>query len=351
MSLCVNIQKKLGSFTLQMAFETDQGALALLGASGCGKSVTLKCIAGILRPDEGKIILNNKTLFDSAAGINLPPQKRHVGYLFQQYALFPNMSVEQNIAAGVRKEAAGSRRDIVREKIRMMQLTGLEKRRPHQLSGGQQQRVALARILVNEPDLLLLDEPFTALDSHLKWQLELEVSALLRDFGRTTIIVTHDRDEAYRLCDSIAVLSSGQLDALGEKWDIFKSPQTYAACQLTGCKNLSPIKREGGALIADHWALPLDINGPLPEDAAFVGIRAHHLQPCADLCGENAFEYEITDLYESPFSYILMVRSKKAPGARSLRWELGKEDYATIRDLPPYVRLPQEKLMLLRKSK
>ena len=172
MRLSVDIHKDFGPFRLDAAFTTDSGAVTgLLGASGCGKSVTLRCIAGIETPDEGHIELDGEVLFDSAAHINLSPQRRRVGYLFQNYALFPNMTVEQNIAAGVRDKAG--RKETAERLIHAFYLEGNEHKYPRQLSGGQQQRVALARILANEPRALLLDEPFSALDSYLKWQVEL----------------------------------------------------------------------------------------------------------------------------------------------------------------------------------
>ena len=199
MRLSVDIHKDFGPFRLDAAFETDSGAVTgLLGASGCGKSVTLRCIAGIETPDEGHIELDGEVLFDSAARINLSPQKRRVGYLFQNYALFPNMTVEQNIAAGVRDRAG--RKETAARLMRAFYLEGHEHKYPRQLSGGQQQRVALARILANKPRALLLDEPFSALDSYLKWQVELELLDLLGRFEGPVLFVTHSRDEVRRLC-------------------------------------------------------------------------------------------------------------------------------------------------------
>ena len=163
MSLSVDIEKKLGAFHLRSQFEAPDETMALLGASGCGKSMTLKCIAGIVTPDRGRIVLGGRVLFDSEKKINLPPQQRRVGYLFQQYALFPNMSVEQNILCGIRSGDKAEKRRVLAEKIRMFRLEGLEKKHPAQLSGGQQQRVALARILCSEPEAILLDEPFSAI--------------------------------------------------------------------------------------------------------------------------------------------------------------------------------------------
>lgn len=192
MSLQVDIKKRLGSFTLESAFETEGGVLGLLGASGCGKSMTLKCIAGIEKPDEGRIVLDGRVLYDSAAHVNLPPQKRQVGYLFQNYALFPNMTVRQNILAGLHREKDRQKREKeMREAVHFFQLDGLEDRRPNQLSGGQQQRVAIARALANNPTILLADEPTGALDRATGRQV-MSLFHDLNDEGRTIIMITHD---------------------------------------------------------------------------------------------------------------------------------------------------------------
>ena len=197
MSLLVNIEKRLGDFVLRTAFETDGGITGLLGASGCGKSMTLKCIAGIETPDRGRIVLDGVALFDAERRINLPPQRRQVGYLFQHYALFPNMTVRGNILCGLHGERDKQKRErALREVIGLLSLQGLENHRPSQLSGGQAQRTALARILVGSPRLLMLDEPFSALDSHLRDQLQWQLKKLLADFGRDVLLVTHSRDEA-----------------------------------------------------------------------------------------------------------------------------------------------------------
>ena len=205
MSLSVDIRKRLDGFTLGVRFETDAPVTGLLGASGCGKSMTLRCIAGVERPDEGTIVLDGETLFDAARGIDLPPQKRRVGYLFQHYALFPHMTVAKNILCGPArgKEQGGEAAPPARN-ARPAAARGLENRLPAQLSGGQAQRAALARMLVSRPRLLLLDEPFAALDSHLRDQLQPQFAALLREYGRQAVLVTHSRVEAYRLCSACA---------------------------------------------------------------------------------------------------------------------------------------------------
>lgn len=207
MSLSVDIEKKIGAFHLRCAFEAENETMALLGASGCGKSMTLRCIAGILRPDRGKIVLNGRTLFDSEKHIDLPPQERRVGYLFQQYALFPHMTVEKNILAGTREGARTERRDAVQKIMRTLGLEELAKRLPGQLSGGQQQRAALARILVGKPELLLLDEPFSALDYQTRLAVSGDISQIIRREHKTALLVTHDISEAISLSDRIVVLS------------------------------------------------------------------------------------------------------------------------------------------------
>ncbi|MBR2779062.1 MAG: ATP-binding cassette domain-containing protein [Firmicutes bacterium] len=237
MSLDMNIKKDFGGFVLDLELHAENEVLALLGASGCGKSMTLKCISGIVTPDEGYIKVNDRILFDSAKNINLSPQERHVGMLFQNYALFPSMTVEQNLMTGMatRKNLGKEqKKQIVREMIDKFYLTGLEKHKPSQLSGGQQQRVALARIMVSKPEILMLDEPFSALDSFLRWELERELMKVLEDFEGTSIIVSHNRDEVYRISDNIAVIADGHKDCYGSKEELFRNPPTYQSALLTG---------------------------------------------------------------------------------------------------------------------
>ena len=247
MSLYVDIEKRLGAFRLQSKFEVADETLALLGASGCGKSMTLKCIAGIVPPDRGRIVLNGRVLFDSEKKIDLTPQQRRVGYLFQQYALFPNMTVEQNILCGIRAGSRSEKRSLAAEKLRMFRLEGLEKKYPAQLSGGQQQRVALARILCSEPQAILLDEPFSALDSYLKWNLELELSDLLAGFHGPILWVSHDLGECCRNCQKVCVMENGVSSSVTDMETLVRHPATQSAAQLTGCRNFLPARRcEGG---------------------------------------------------------------------------------------------------------
>lgn len=349
MPLEVDIRKKWPDFRLDIRFKADREIVGFLGASGSGKSMTLKCIAGIITPDEGIIISDGVTLFDSDKKINLPPQKRRAGYLFQNAALFPNMTAEQNVLCVIsntrdhkqkRKKAA----DI----LARMGLNGLQHRYPSQLSGGQQQRVALARILLSEPNVLMLDEPFSALDSYLRWQLEQELGTILGEFSGTSLFVSHNRDEIYRLCDSVRIVSNGSIAAGGDKWEIFNDPQSYDACLLTGCKNISPVREVSGDTIhAGDWDMTLDCVGRITASIWFVGIRAHDIE-LTDVQGlPNSFEYDIVSTLRDTFSYILLIRKKGSGSGRALRLEMSREKYEGMTVLPKYVRLPPEKLLLL----
>ena len=281
MALDIKIKKHLPSFDLDIEFTAENEAVGFLGASGCGKSLTLRCVAGVETPDEGHIIVNGKTFFDSEKKINLTPQQRKTALLFQNYQLFPNMSVAQNVAAGMPK---GLAKDEVARRVKrylgMFDLDGFQDRYPLRLSGGQQQRVALARMLAAQPDVLMLDEPFSALDAHLKAGLEQNMLDVFEDFEGTILYVSHDIDEAYRLCDCIAVVSAGSIEEIGPANQIVTEPTTLAALKLSGCKNISRARYLGDQMVeAIDWGIKLDV-GPdarVPDDLAYIGIRAKYI--------------------------------------------------------------------------
>ena len=362
MSLQVDVRKSFGpTFALDVSFEVEAAdeTLALLGPSGCGKSMTLKCIAGIVTPDEGRIVLNGRVLFDSAAGVNLRPQERRVGYLFQNYALFPNMTVEQNIAVGVLGKGKEERAQTVARQVAAFRLDGLQKKRPAQLSGGQQQRVALARIMASEPELLLLDEPFSALDGYLRWQLELELTDTLRAFPGGTVYVSHNRDEVYRMCDSVCVISQGRSEQKLSVPELFATPTSLPAALISGCKNVSRARvvgATGGAgadavFACEDWGVELRTSLPVPADAAFVGLRAHYFTvEAAGKKGEgpaagdallsndaatadsvapvaNRIPCAVDRVIDSTFSTIVMLRT---PAGGLLRYECGKGEWAAL---------------------
>ena len=330
MSLSVDIRKKLGKFQLQVQFEAGDERLALLGASGCGKSLTLRCVAGIIRPDEGKIVLDGVTLFDSAAGVDLPPQRRRVGYLFQQYALFPNMTVRQNIAAAVRDRAA--QEETVSTLLRRFRLEELAVLKPGQLSGGQQQRTALARILASQPQVLLLDEPFSALDSYLKSQLELELMETLDQFPGTVLWVSHDRGEVFRSCQRVCVIDGGQSQPVQDLSQLFHAPGTEAAARLSGCKNFADALPRGEEVYLPAWDLTLHCGRPVPPDAVRAGVRARFVRPAGGP-GENVFPCAVVRVVEDVFSTIVILRPEgAAPDAPPLRMELDKMAWRALPD-------------------
>jgi molybdate transport system ATP-binding protein len=342
--LDVAIKKDLGGFCLDVAFSTEQGVLALLGASGCGKSMTLRCIAGIETPDEGHIIIDGVTVYDSKQHIDLPPQKRQVGLLFQNYALFPNMTVEENILCGLReKKSKEEQKQLVEEYLRKFHLTGLEKHLPGQLSGGQKQRCALARMLIGSPKLLMLDEPFSALDSYLRWELERELLATLREYTGSVLFVSHDRDEVYRISDQIAVYKQGKIDVMGEKWDLFREPKTCTAAVLTGCKNVAQAEYGKDTVCVPAWGLSLPAQPQGPQ-VQYLGVRARKLRPGTAL-GPRTFRYELLEEIDGAFSDILMISLE--PGKEPLRWEVTKETHEAMKHGPQLVEFPEDAVLYL----
>ena len=236
MSLEVSIRKAFKTFTLDVAFEAGDETLGFLGASGCGKSLTMRCIAGIETPDEGRIVVNDQVFFDSEQHINLKPQQRKTALLFQSYMLFPNLTVAENVAAGIGREVSkADRASMVAAELKRFGLEGFDARYPAQLSGGQQQRVALARMLAARPGILMLDEPFSALDAHLKSVLEQNLVSLFDAFHGTVLYVSHDIDEALRFCDRIAVVEAGRIMETGTGDDLVNRPQSLAGVKLSGC--------------------------------------------------------------------------------------------------------------------
>ena len=374
MSLKVNIKKRLGNFNLDVAFETERGVFAILGASGCGKSMTLKCIAGIETPDEGRIELNDRILYDSAKKINLTPQKRRVGYMFQDYALFPNMTVEQNIKAGMGKHPEEEK---VRSYINRFRLEGMEKHYPAQLSGGQKQRVAMARMIASEPDILLLDEPFSALDSYLKWELEQEMRDMLAEVQKPVLFVSHNRDEVYRLCSMVSCIDHGKMEVIEKTKEFFHNPKTKTAAVLSGCKNISAAEIvDNNHIKALGWGITLCVS-EIPEETKAVGIRAHSFYPvnAEQIPGkesaaneyrvsviqegtglkkyrnpvqeENIFKIEESRIIEDPFEWNISFRPSKESGW--LQWKIAKtEQKDSPGPIPPALAVHAKDILLLK---
>ena len=335
-----NIQKKLKEFDLDVGFELKKGCLGILGPSGCGKSMTLKSIAGIVDPDNGFVSLTSDketVYFDSNNKINIKPQKRNVGYLFQNYALFPNMTVEENVAAGLEKDHDEK---IVYDMIKRFHLDGLEKRYPRQLSGGQQQRVALARILAYGPDVILFDEPFSAMDTYLKEQLRVELVNLLNSFDGLSILVTHDRDEAFQFCDELLILDEGQIIAKGDTRELFENPKKVEVARLTGCKNISKIE-----IIDDYhlksldWGCIFEVSEKISPNITHIGIRAHDFV-AAEKDDVNSIDTSNSKKLEMPFEWRITL-------SNGLWWIYEKRIHDHDFEIPDYLKVDPKNIILL----
>jgi molybdate transport system ATP-binding protein len=354
MSIQVDIRKKFKGFTLDVSFSAGNGRLGLLGASGCGKSMTLKCIAGIETPDEGRITIDGVTVFDSGLKINVYPQLRNAGYLFQNYALFPTMTVAQNIGIAIREEGPAEKKELVGEALRKIRMEEFGGRYPSELSGGQMQRVALARMLAASPRIIMLDEPFSALDSFLRNAMEEGLIESLGTFPGTILFVSHSRDEVYRFCENIAVLDGGKIVAEGRKESLFADPRTLAAAYLTGCRNIAPMIKRGERLIEiPSWGLSLETERPVPDDSTHAGIHAHLVR--AAEAGEtvNCADFHIECFNESPFTVTCNARTHGSGGSECLRWDYPKDRSAGKVTAPEQILklcLPAEHLLLLRQS-
>ncbi|MGK0466359.1 MAG: ABC-type sulfate/molybdate transport systems ATPase subunit [Clostridium sp.] len=351
----VHIEKKLPGFELKVDFKADNDILGFLGASGSGKSMTLSCIAGIVTPDRGKIVLNGRVLFDSQNNIDIPIRERKVGFLFQNYALFPNMTVEQNIAFGLSKDISKDDRTYkINKKILDLQLSGMEKRFPYELSGGQKQRVALARALVVEPEILLLDEPFSALDEHLKNTMVMQLKEDLLEFKGTSIFVTHNMEEAYQLCNNIVIIEEGSIDAIGHKDVIFDTPPTLCAMKLTGCKNISKARKVGNSILeAINWGCRITFNYEIEDNITAIGIRSHYIEIDDDDEDINTFNCWVVFTSETLFrtqAYLKFTKPIEDEKDYQIMWDMSKEEWDLVKNkpLPLKIIIRSEKLICIK---
>lgn len=357
MPLEIQIEKRLPDFKLEVSFTTGDAPLSILGPSGAGKTMLLRCIAGLENPDRGRITLNGRVLFDADHHIATPARARRVGMLFQHYALFPHRTVAENIVFGLaslpRNEQAKRAADLM-ERVHISELSG---RYPRDLSGGEQQRVAIGRALATEPEALLLDEPLSALDTHLRSQMETQLQETFAAYRRPVLLVTHNIEEAYRLGDRLLVLSRGRIAAYGAKEQVFRRPPTLEVARLTGCKNFSRARAlSPTAIEALDWGCQLNIAHPIAGAPAHVGIRAHHLDfveaATEAMPQENVFPCWLVRSSESPFRTTLFLRLHQAPGDSSvhhLQAEVFKEKWQRFRDrpFPWHVRLSPDSLFVL----
>lgn len=353
--LIVELQKTFSSFTLEANFTANKKPLGILGSSGSGKSMTLRCIAGLETPKQGRIVLNGRVLFDSKQGINIPSRQRCIGFVFQNYALFPHMRVAHNIAFGMPVLSKTERKQRVNQYIELMQLQGLERRYPHELSGGQQQRVALARALAIAPEALLLDEPLSALDQYLRNQIEKLLIEVFSTYQGVTLFVTHNLEEAYRVCDNLLVLSQGKVIASGRKEDIFERPSTFTVAQLTECKNFSRAQRVDNQRIeAVDWGCTLQVVEAIPNPLTYVGIRAHHLIFLDNQERENTFPCWLVTMSETQHQVTLYLKLH-SPATNiqeyHLQAEVFKDKWENLKNqpLPWHIHLDSLRLILMKK--
>ena len=351
MAVSIDIEKDFKGFSLRVKFDSTCATMGILGASGSGKSITLRCIAGIETPDRGRIVVNGRTIFDSDQKINLKPQQRRIGYLFQNYALFPTMTVKENVACGYRGKDKQERDKKVQDYITRYHLEGLEDHLPSQLSGGQQQRVALARMMTGEPEMILLDEPFSALDGYLKDVLQRDMQTFLKDYPGDMLLVTHSRDEAFRFCDQLILLKDGKTLTIGNTRQIFEDSGLIEAARLTGCKNYSAAERiDSHHIFAADWGISLRTVQQVPTDISWVGIRGHWLKPREE-DGENCMPVKVTECIETTFEHQCLVQNPRLKDGGSLWWMRPKNSFEEDpgKNLPAYLYLPPEHLMLLKK--
>lgn len=357
MTLEVQIAKKLRDFTLDVSFTAGNAPLSILGPSGAGKSMLLRCVAGLENPDQGRITLNGRALFDGHSKIAIPSRERRVGMLFQHYALFPHRTVAENIAFGLDGISSDEKNKRSATLMDRVHISDLASRYPRELSGGEQQRAAIARALATEPEALLLDEPLSALDTHLRSQMEGQLHETFAEFQRPVLLVTHNIEEAYRLGDRLLVLSRGRVAAYGEKDKVFRHPPTVEVARLTGCKNFSRAKAMSpGAIEAIDWGCRLTVTQPIAGTPAHVGIRAHHVDfleaGSKASPDDNVFPCWLVRSSETPFRTTLFLRLNQ-PLANSsdyhLQAEVFKEKWLHFRDrpFPWHVRLSPQSLFLM----
>jgi molybdate transport system permease protein len=356
MALEVQIEKKLPDFDLNVAFRASDAPLSILGPSGAGKTMLLRCIAGLEQPGRGRVSLNDRVLFDSGQHIRVPARSRRIGMMFQHYALFPHRTVAENIAFGLQDLSPEEQATRLSALIARTHLEGLGNRYPRVLSGGEQQRTALARALAIDPEALLLDEPLSSLDTHLRSQVETQLQETFAAYRRPTLLVTHNMEEAYRLGEQLLVLSRGRVAAFGPKEEVFRRPPTREVAQLTGCKNFSRARMGAdGKVEALDWNCRLRVEQTISKPPAFVGIRAHHVDFLesmpASAPSENIFPCWLVRASETPFRITLYLRLRESvaeSSAYDLQAEVFKEKWQRFRSLPCpwHARLSPDSLFL-----
>lgn len=338
MSIYIDIEKITESFSLKTKVETTEKTLALLGMSGSGKSLLMKCIAGREKPDSGSIVIDGVTLFDADKGVNLPGSKRRIGILSQERKLCPIKTVRQNIYAGTYRGTGKT--DRIARMTQVMEALGLSEisgRYPHKLSEGQRQRVVLAKVLVSDPKILLLDDVFV---SYLS-----AVREVLEEQDVTIVIATADPETAYRTAEQIAVLDNGTVQKVGDRKTLFSNPETKVVARCTGCENFSDIEiLEDGEIWATDWDVVLKVP-VIPEGVSSVGIRAHDFVP---EIGENSYRCRVVDVIDDLSTYTVVLKPFESKTGNRVYWKVARKQWDRMAAPEIGVNFAAKSLMLLR---
>ena len=349
----VDIQKQLPEFLLDINFAIakEQNPLGILGASGAGKSTLLKCIAGLETPDRGRIVLNQRTLFDSAKGIDLAPQERKVGLLFQDYALFPHLNVEENIAFGMSaKESKLRVKQEVGRQLQQVNLSQMGKTMTHLLSGGEKQRVALARVLASQPTITLLDEPFSALDTNLKQDLLELLHKRINNYAGLTLYVTHNFSQAYQLCPQLLIIDRGKAISFNKRQNLLNNPPNRQTAKITGCRNFSSAKKIAPYTIeATNWQCNLECDRPVADDINRVAIRSNAITFVETNKGVNVFSAWLCDYTELPDRVVLYLKLNSLSNSEDydLEAEVDTNKWRQLQDRDMYyIQLPFTEIII-----
>ncbi|GGJ70312.1 molybdate transport system ATP-binding protein [Anoxybacillus voinovskiensis] len=346
--LHVNIKKTFPHFLLDVSFTAEKGITAILGPSGSGKSLTLQCLAGLETPDEGIITLNDRPFFDAGQRVNIKPRERKIGYMFQNYALFPHLTVKQNIAFGLKGKPKAEVEEKVEKMLKNMELERYGDRYPAELSGGQQQRVALARALIIEPDVLLLDEPLSAVDPSMKETLEQQLLTFIdKHFSGVVLLVTHNLEEADRLCDRWIIYHNGSVIQLGAKEEILARPVNVTVARMLGYKNIFPvanIRPVDQGVIAVVGDSELFMKATSPSSFDFVAIHYDHLMFVENEC-VNTFDYDIVQTKTRMNVVEAILETKHF----QLQVKVPRKEWSSFGQTKKKIHLPPEHLFFLEK--
>lgn len=344
MSLSFNLKKDLHTFSMEIGFSAKEEMTVLFGPSGAGKSLLLNMLCGIVRPDEGFIIINENEVYNSIADINIPIRERNMGHLFQEYALFPHMTIYDNIAYGINHLSKNRVKSKVEELLYLMRLSGMENRLPHELSGGQKQRAALARTLATDPKILLLDEPFSALDYQVREKLRQDLLMIHQRYPITTVFVTHDLEEAFVMGEKIAIINNGRLEQFGTREEVFYKPRTKNVAKFLGARNIfsgSIASVHGSTVIIENPDIGKVMALADPETSQFssgekvtFGIRPEEImiirpdRPIDKRIGDNLLEGEVLSTVGKGGSHTVYFKVKE--GESTLKIEIPNFAYKKI---------------------